>query len=51
MKWFLECSIDAIMVDYSEVLESDAEPDFWTCYEIAEANGCPFWTISEFEEV
>lgn len=51
MKWLLECSIDAIMVDYSEVLESDGEPGYWVCQEIAEANGCAFWTVSEIEEV
>lgn len=50
MKWLLDMSVDAINLDYSEFLESDSEPDFWYCYEIAEKHGCSFWTISEFEE-
>lgn len=51
MKWLLDCSIDASMIDYSEVLESDLEPDFWTCYDIANEHRCEFWTLSEFVEV
>lgn len=51
VKWLLTCSIDAINVDYMEVLESDLEPDFWTCDDIANDHGCEFWTVSEFEEV
>lgn len=51
MTWILECSIDAIMVDYSEVLESYTEPAWWICEDIANDHGCTFWTVSKFEEV
>ena len=47
-KWILTCSIDAIDIDYEEIITSDTEPDFWTCSEIAQAHGCDFWTVDEF---
>ena len=47
-KWILTCSIDAVDIDYEEILTSDTEPDFWTCAEIAQAHGCDFWTVDEF---
>ena len=47
-KWILTCSIDAVDIDYEEILTSDTEPDFWTCSEIAQAHGCDFWTVDEF---
>ena len=47
-KWILTCSIDAIDIDYEEIITSDTEPDFWTCSEIAESHGCDFWTVDEF---
>lgn len=46
-KWLLTCSIDAIEIDFETVLFSGEEPGFWTCEEIAQANGCDFWTICE----
>ena len=46
-KWLLTCSIDAVFVDFETVLFSEEEPGFWTCDEIAQANGCDFWTICE----
>ena len=46
-KWLLTCSIDAVCVDFETVLSSEEEPGFWTCDEIAQANGCDFWTICE----
>lgn len=46
-KWLLTCSIDAVCVDFETVLFSEEEPWFWTCDEIAQANGCDFWTICE----
>lgn len=48
--WILECSVDADMIDYEEVLQSETEPDFWTCYNIAEAHGCPWFTVSELTD-
>lgn len=49
-KWLLECSIEAIDIDHEEIIESETEPDFWTCYGIATEHDCGFWTISEMEE-
>ena len=46
-KWLLTCSIDAVDVDFETVLFSEEEPGFWTCEEIAQANGCDFWTVCE----
>ena len=47
-KWILTCSIDAVDIDYEEILTSDTEPDFWTCNDIAQEHGCDFWTVDEF---
>ena len=49
-KWILTCSIDAVDVDYDEIIESDEEPGFWDCQEIAEAHGCDFWSLNEYDE-
>ena len=46
-KWELTASIDAVDIDYSEIIESETEPDFWTCEEIANAHGCEWWSIEE----
>ena len=46
-KWLLTCSIDAIGIDFETVLFSEEEPGFLTCEEIAQANGCDFWTVFE----
>ena len=29
-KWILTCSVDAVEIDYEEIITSDTEPDFWT---------------------
>lgn len=50
-KWLIECSRDAVNVDYSEIFESNIRPGEWECYDIANDHGCEFWTVSEFEEV
>lgn len=51
-KWLLTCSVDAVDIDYEEIIEieGDEEPGFWDCAEIAEAHGCDWWTISGYEE-
>ena len=49
-KWILMCSTDADLVDYDEVIESEDEPGFWDCYEIAAAHGCPYFSIYEYDE-
>ena len=46
-KWRLICSVDADNIDYEETLFSDAEPDYWTCYSIAESHGCLFFDVAE----
>lgn len=46
-KWELTASIDGVNIDYSEILKSEVEPDFWTCYDIASAHGCKFFTVEE----
>lgn len=48
--WILECSADADMIDYEEVIQSETEPDFWTCFYIAEEHGCPWFTVSELTD-
>ena len=44
-KWLLTASVDAVDIDYETTIESDGEPDFWTCYHIAQAAGCAWWTV------
>lgn len=46
-KWLLTCSVDANLIDYETIIKSDAEPDFWTCYEIAAAHGCDYFNVVE----
>ena len=47
--WRLTCSIDADNIDYEEIITSNAEPDYWTCYAIAESHGCQFFEVEEVE--
>ena len=49
-KWILTASRDGINIDYEKIIESDTEPGFWECYELAYAAGCPYFTIDELEE-
>ena len=49
-KWLLECSTDGDMVDYSEIIESETEPGYWQCQEIAENHDCELWCIDEYIE-
>ena len=44
-KWLLTASVDAVDIDYTTIIESDGEPDFWTCYHISQAAGCEWWTV------
>ena len=46
-KWLLTCSIDAVDINFDTVLFAEEEPGCQTCEEIAQANGCDFWTICE----
>ena len=49
-KWIIDGSIDGNMLDFSEIVESEKEPDFWECYEIAQNHNCDFFTVTELEE-
>lgn len=49
-KWILTASIDAVNIDFETVIESDVEPGYWECNDLAASHGCPYWTISELEE-
>lgn len=48
-KWILTASRDGNLIDYETIIEAEAEPDFWTCYDLASAAGCPFFTIDQME--
>ena len=48
-KWILTCSTDAIDIDFEEVIESENEPDFWTCQNMADAHGCGYWYCEELK--
>lgn len=50
-KWILTASTDGVMIDFELIIESNTEPGFWECYEIAQENNCDFFSINEFEEV
>lgn len=50
-KWILTCSIDAVDIDYEEIIESDTEPSFWECYNKAQEHSCDWWSIEEMEDV
>ena len=47
--WRLICSVDENDINYEEIIPSDVEPDFWTCYAIAENHGCPYFDVEEVE--
>lgn len=49
-KWLLTCSVDAVNIDHEEIIESETEPDFWTCHEIANAHGCEWWSLEEITQ-
>ena len=49
-KWLLTASVDAISIDFETVLFSETEPEFWTCYYIAESNNCVFFSVEELTD-
>lgn len=49
-KYHFTASTDGNNIDYETVLFAMAEPDFWTCYELAAAHGCNFFTVEEAGE-
>ena len=48
-RYLLTCSVDAVGVDFEQEITATEEPDFWTCYEIAAAHGCEWFTLEEVE--
>lgn len=50
-EYLLTASTDGINIDYEEIIESENEPDFWTCYEKATAHGCDFFHVQELETI
>lgn len=46
-KWLLTASTDGNEIDFETVIESETEPDFWMCYELAAAHGCDFFSVTE----
>lgn len=49
-RWRLTASRDGNEIDFETVLESETEPDFWTCYDLAAAHGCDFFDVEEVQE-
>jgi hypothetical protein len=49
----LICSKDAIGIDYSEIVHSDVEPEYWDCVEIADKHSCNYFCLNEinFDEI
>lgn len=46
-KWNFTASRDAINIDFETIIESDTEPGFWDCYELAASHGCEFFDVQE----
>lgn len=49
-KWLFWASVDAVNIDFETIIESENEPDFWTCQSLAEENGCDYWSIEQYDE-
>ena len=49
-KWKLVCSKDEIDIDYEITIQSETEPDFLWCNEIAQKHGCDHFFTYEIEE-
>lgn len=46
-KYILTLSKNAISIYKQITIESDREPDFWRCYNLAQRNNCDFFYITE----
>ena len=46
-KWRLAACRNGEWIDFETIIESETEPDFWTCYDIAAAHGCDYFIVSE----
>ena len=43
--YILTMSRDAISIYKEITIRAKKEPSFWQCYEIAQSNGCDWWTL------
>lgn len=48
--WRITCSVDAIDIDYETIIQSENEPDWLVCNDIASQHGCEWWIVDEIEE-
>ena len=48
-QWLLTASIDGNLVDFETIIEQENEPDFWTCYDLAQDHGCDFFHVEQLE--
>lgn len=48
-KWLLTASRDGVGIDFECIMKSETEPDFWTCYEVAAAVNCEFFSVEEVQ--
>lgn len=48
-RWLLTGSVDGVEVTFDRIIYQDTEPDFWQCYDMAAARGCPFFYLDEME--
>ena len=48
-KWRIICSRAADEIDDEEIISSEAEPNFWTCHDIAEKHGCDYFIVEMVE--
>lgn len=46
-KWRLTASVNGVLIDFETLIESETEPDFWTCYDLAREYDCDFFTVEE----
>lgn len=44
-KYILTMSRDAISIFKEITIEADQEPDFWSCYDLAQKNGCDYFSL------
>ena len=50
-KWLFTASVDAVDIDFETIIESEEEPGFCECEELAQENGCEWWSVEEYDEV
>lgn len=48
-KWRLVCTIDAVDIDFETIIESEEEPGFWDCEEIAHDHDCEWWSLEAID--